>query len=1322
MANIYWVGGTGTWDATTTTNWSLTSGGAGGAGVPTTADDVIIDTNSGTGSVSGAGNNACRNLTITATQALLLNSGTLNNLNGNFVMPPVSSSCVWGMQTQFRGTTAGRTITTNGQSGGSNWFFNDGGDWTLIGNMTVAGTFGILGGTFNTGNYNITCGAMQLTGSITRTLNCGSSTITVSGTYDSRSATNLTLNAGTSNFIFSSVNLDWFSDGRTFYDVSFTGTTQNGVRIYGVNTFHNLTITPEINAAGYKTISLEANQTVTGTLSSPATNPAYRTLFNSSVAGTQRTLSIATMGTVTNTDFQDIALTGVASPWTASFGDGDYGNNTGITFNTQTAYWIGGTGNWLDNTHWSLSSGGSAVSGSPQSTNSVIFDANSNVGTGAFTVTANSGASGAVPYINCNSFSTSSLDGVMTLAPISYGTINIYGSLTLPSSNFVNAFTGVATIKFASTSTGNTITTGGNSLNCGVIFNGVGGGWTLTDTLTYGSITVTAGTFNTGNQTLTSTGGRPDFTSTGALVRAINLGSSTVLTYGMTISGTNLTFNAGTSQINLGATNAWGVGIPLTFYNFTCLGPMAPQTGNILSQAHTFYNFTLTAPTSTGISTVLVSANITINGTFASGGATVTNRVLLTSDTVGTARTLTAAAVSLSNVDFQDINAAGTASWSDASRTGYWGDCKGNTGITFAPGRNVYWNLAGVNVTKSWGVDNGFTLTSGGTPAITSFPLAQDTAIFNDANAMPSGTGSFLTYAAWNFPTIDFSGRTLATTVNIQSAVIVYGNWTNGSGITLTGTANLTFAGRTTQTITSAGKTFTMPITLNSIGGTLQILDNLTSTNSFTLNNGTLNLNNNTLTITSFSSAVTTTRSIAFGTGNITITGSNATIWNTPTATNFSYTGTPTINCTYSGSIGTRTIATANTTGGTETNAVSFNISAGSDIVAITSGGTASFKNLNFTGFTGTFATAASQRTIYGNLTISSTMTCTAGVGPLNFLATSGTQQITTNGNTTIDFPVTFNGTSTYQLQDAFTTGSTRTTTLTSGTLDLNNKVLSTGLFSSSNSNTRSILFGTGNITLTGNSTTIWSTATATNFSYTGTPTVNCTYSGSTGTRTVTNGTTGGTESNAISFNISAGSDTFVVSSGTNQTIKNLNFTGFTGTFSNTVFKIYGNLTLSSGMTLTAGTATPTFAATLQQQNITTAGQTLDFPITLSGTNTYQLQDALTMGSTRTLTFSSGTLQFKAGTTNTVGSFVTSGTTITYLQSDTAGTQATITKASGTTNASYIFIQDSNATGGTWNATNAANISDNTGWVFSEPLTTLTIGAGWLIGPGFASS
>lgn len=46
MANRYWVGGNGTWNSINVTNWSTTSGGSGGASVPTSADSVFFDDNS----------------------------------------------------------------------------------------------------------------------------------------------------------------------------------------------------------------------------------------------------------------------------------------------------------------------------------------------------------------------------------------------------------------------------------------------------------------------------------------------------------------------------------------------------------------------------------------------------------------------------------------------------------------------------------------------------------------------------------------------------------------------------------------------------------------------------------------------------------------------------------------------------------------------------------------------------------------------------------------------------------------------------------------------------------------------------------------------------------------------------------------------------------------------------------------------------------------------------------------------------------------------------------------------------------------------------
>ena len=92
MATYYWVGGTGTWNASSTTNWALTSGGTGGVvGPPTNTDDVIIDTSSGTGTITCTSASAtCQNLTVTATQAITL-AGTLSSIYGSLSHPSSGS-------------------------------------------------------------------------------------------------------------------------------------------------------------------------------------------------------------------------------------------------------------------------------------------------------------------------------------------------------------------------------------------------------------------------------------------------------------------------------------------------------------------------------------------------------------------------------------------------------------------------------------------------------------------------------------------------------------------------------------------------------------------------------------------------------------------------------------------------------------------------------------------------------------------------------------------------------------------------------------------------------------------------------------------------------------------------------------------------------------------------------------------------------------------------------------------------------------------------------------------------------------------------------
>lgn len=285
-------------------------------------------------------------------------------------------------------------------------------------------------------------------------------------------------------------------------------------------------------------------------------------------------------------------------------------------------------------------------------------------------------------------------------------------------------------------------------------------------------------------------------------------------------------------------------------------------------------------------------------------------------------------------------------------------------------------------------------------------------------------------------------------------------------------------------------------------------------------------------------------------------------------------------------------------------------------------------KSLNMTGFANTLTHSASVTlTISGNgVTFKLAGTYNLGdtiTSALLFTGTSGTTLITSSGKTVGG--VTFNGAGGgWQLADALSTSAT--VTLTAGTLDANNKNITMLKFASSNSNTRSILFGSGTWTLTSASaTTIWDTSTSTNLSTTpSTGVIKCT-GASANAQTVTGGSV-----TLASLWFSAGTHTHTL---TNVVCNNLDFTGFTGTWgiaSNNI-TINGSVTLVAGMTESAG-VTWTFAATSGTKTITTAGKTLSnlTNIVLNGVGgTWQLAGALALntggGSVPGITLTNGT-------------------------------------------------------------------------------------------------
>lgn len=421
------------------------------------------------------------------------------------------------------------------------------------------------------------------------------------------------------------------------------------------------------------------------------------------------------------------------------------------------------------------------------------------------------------------------------------------------------------------------------------------------------------------------------------------------------------------------------------------------------------------------------------------------------------------------------------------------------------------------------------------------------------------------------------------------------------------------------------------------------------------------------------------TGTFAFGSNTITVAGNTAVIFTG--VTTMTVTGTPVVNCTASSSTGTRTI---NTISMTEANAISFNISAGTDTITINSA--SGIKNLNFTGFGGTLTNLT--RTIYGNLTLSSTMSLTSGVNTTTFAATSGIQNITSSTKT-MDFPITVAGNGgTTRLVDALTLGSTRQLGLNIGTLDLNDKTATAGNFSSNNSNTRSILFGTtGNITCSGTG-TVWTTSTITGFSYTGTSTVNLTDSSAT-LRGITQGA--GTAAQAVNFYIKAGTGQVSLFT-TGGAFKDIDCTGSTVSLSvGSSINCFGNIVLTNNTI--AQTFTLSISGTSGTQTITSNGFTIDNPININGVGgTLQLVDALTMGSTRTLTLTNGTFNSNAKSV-TVGAFNANNNntkTITL-------TNSTVTITSGSSTAGFVTAA---GTGNTYNVT-GSNIVFTTSGVTS---------------------
>lgn len=557
MATYYWYGGTGNW-SDYTNHWSTNSGNSPSSpapNAPTSADNVIFDNNSvatsTTFSVTVDVTSNCATfdvsaLTLTAKKMTLTGSAALN-VYGSWNNPgsTLYASTYTGALT-FAATTTGFTIQTNSVviiSATGTLTFNGAGGWTLSGALSTGANLSFSSGTLATANFNIT----------------------FAGNFTSSAPASFTFTPGTGTLTCSNTAFATFSaNGQTFYNVTFSGATQNGtVTISGTNTFNNLTFAyPSTN--GIRQIILSNNQTVSGTLSfGTIPNTGVRRVFvRSDVAATQRTITMSgassSVGTLTDLDFKDIVFaTASGSPVSLPLSGTRLGNclnNSQITFGAGVnKYWYtaAGTGGLWTDTAWVTTAGGT----SPASTNfplaqdTAIFQASSGLNSGA-TVSISTAMNIGTLDASARTSNTMVL-GFTTPSP------QFYGNLVLGTGVSLTGGTGL--VAFAGQGLTQQITSAGATFASPISVASPAGTVTLQDNCsTSSSLYLLQGTLNLNTKTLTI-GAYTAFASTSA--RAITFNSGTiVVTASITTSwnenGSNLTTSAGSGNGTISMTGS----------------------------------------------------------------------------------------------------------------------------------------------------------------------------------------------------------------------------------------------------------------------------------------------------------------------------------------------------------------------------------------------------------------------------------------------------------------------------------------------------------------------------------------------------------------------------------------------------------------------------------------------------------------------------------------------------------------------------------------------------------------------------------------------
>lgn len=517
------------------------------SGVPTAADDLSI----GSGfTVSMPTGTTClgrslimtgtAGLTVASTTALAaLGDGTPGPGNVALSIAPTCTITLTGIGAfQFVSTSATQqSITTGGRTLPGVTIGAVGGSYILGDAFTSSGAFTHTAGSFDSASFAVTASTWTTSSANTKAITLGSSVVVLTSTNTPLgfAGTNQTLNAGTSTLkVTPSANAGNFGIGLNWYDVEYNTAASGNFQVGGAGlSCRNLTIVGQTQTFQN---GLAGNVTCSGTFTFTGTSVAARPQMVSTVLGTPRTITAATVA-IGNVDFADTTGAGAGS-WVgqANTSIGDRLGNSGITVTPAVTYTRDATSGqaWSALNRWTVTTGSRAWQSVPLPQDTVLLDASS----GSISTTD----------LFCLGGTIDMTGYLGTLTRTSSSTeYRIFGNVTLPSFGANPGALGVVPNTFNVGLCGrstHTIVSNGQSflqgqVNATLAIYALGGSYTATDAFSY---RCSSASFSASIQPIAGA-----FTLASGLTHLINVVTSVTTTYVRSFNFAGATVKTGTT-------------------------------------------------------------------------------------------------------------------------------------------------------------------------------------------------------------------------------------------------------------------------------------------------------------------------------------------------------------------------------------------------------------------------------------------------------------------------------------------------------------------------------------------------------------------------------------------------------------------------------------------------------------------------------------------------------------------------------------------------------------------------------------------------------